>query len=248
MSTITATDDYVYTLEYGQILRQKTGNLEQKSIYSVPDGVVVQIMATDGHLYALRDDGTAARRSHNDTAWVEYVVPANTTHLSSSDHDIYALAEHVYKRHDEDDQVFTQIVEMNLPNMVQLDHDEAYSYALTSGGDIYVAPTYQAWSLYPVPLNNVAQVIAGLTYLYARSNTGEVYRSHHVAYSGWTRLDESSNVVDMAIETTHRDRLWYVRSGVQFQNPPDWVAGPRPQYWVVADWADPEWVITEPEG
>lgn len=246
MSTIAATDDYVYTLESGLIYRHKTNSPSQRSVYGGPDGVVSQIMATNRHLYALISDGSCYRRWHDGDSWSAYVVPSSTTHISSDDTTIFALADGVYQRHDTLDTSFSVVPSLELESAIQLDHDEAYSYALTDEGEIYFAHRFGVWTLYPVPLDDVVEITTGLEFVYARNSEGQAYRSKHTGYSGWSPMAAHSDVLSMSIETTHRDRLWYRRaSGIGMQASVNWTGKQFQQYWVEAGYAD-GWVSQQP--
>lgn len=246
MSIISATGEYVYTLESGLIYRHKRNAPEQRSEYAKPTGVVSKIMATDRHLYALLSDGSVSRRWHDGDSWSAYTAPAGTTHLSSSDHQVFALsATGVYRRHDAQDEAFSLQIELSsLADVVQLDHDEAYAYALTSTGLIYFGKDYQGWTLFPVPLSDVVEIAAGINFVYARVSSGSVYRSKHYGYSGWALMGAYDDVLGMAIETTHADRLWLCRAaGIAFQRAADWVKPTgKIRGWCVSDWCTEDWV------
>lgn len=248
MTTIAATADTVYTLESGTIYSHKANAKGERHSIQTPSDVD-QIMTTNDHLYALIDDGSVVRRAHNQGSWVSIAVPAGTTHISSNDSNIFALATQLYRRHPSQYDTFSQVTAMNLASMVQVDHDEEFSFALTSGGDLYVTRTGGAWMEYPEELNGIVQVRAGWEYVYALTDDGEVFRSKHSGYSGWTKLGDFTDIQDICIDSMHQDKLWMLRpSGIYSQSADSWwsVSGvvSTPEGWVVAGWAD-NWVVEE---
>lgn len=235
---------YAYTLDTGVITRTQLTALGNQDTYAGPSGETVTQLATTNHaLYVLCDSGKAFRRDSDTDDWYEISVPESTAQLSTSDHYLYALvAGKVWQRDlDLDGGNFTLIPQtIEVTTIGQMDHDEGFGYVLTDAGGVWTRKLPdQLWKRYP-PLPSVAQVVAGLDFIYARTGDGNVWRSRTYGESGWEALN-SDDVDLLAIASDHTDRLWMIRDGALDSVTIFDFGKPKDTAWVAADWVDEDW-------